>query len=191
MKKALIVLVLLIILAACSTHNEGEITIKEALDKNTRINWYNKWEEPSSNSILEYLKALEVKEMRDSEYEFVYACCDMDDDGNKDIIIRSTNYCDTQFVVIKHGQKYYGVMLSPKEAEDFYLTGIVSGFGGEWDYYYKIEVVDDELKEKLLAKSNGFDSFIVHEKTVSEKEFDAWVKEKCAEIVQWSKYKAE
>ena len=176
-------------LYGCGDHIESELTIEETIDKETDINWSTFNGDISSVcSIPEYIEVIDSVMPDKIGFDFVYF--DIDDDGNRDVIVRCDEY-PFQFVVIKREGKYYGIVLSPRQAECFYTNRYVLGAGGRgYQNYYRLMIDEEEIViyDVAVRTADIPPKYMILGNEVDKKEYEGWIAENCKEEITFEHY---
>ncbi len=186
----LFMVIILLLMAGCTDKRNSELTIGEALDKETTIVWNSFWGYAPRPCSIQHFFAGYDTDGYITEYGFDYSYIDIDLDGKKDVIIQSENYM-IQLVILKHDDKYYGVAFSEREAEYFFTSGYIrADRSGGAEAYYKIQVEEDSIVCKDIAVRTGDWPFryYLNENEVTDQEYESWVQENCKEEITFEHY---
>lgn len=193
MKRACMVLVTIFIFffAGCDRALKTELTIEEAISRETIIKWSPFMGElPLSCSIPDYLDSLVPDEKDINDYDFVYTFIDIDGDNNRDVIVADSEY-PIAFVIIKRGKDYYGGALHGRQAQQIYSSGYILNYdGGGNESYYRIKLENEELiaEDFAIITCDNTPIYILQGEEVTKQEYDAWVEENCKEEVTFEHY---
>lgn len=121
------------------------------------------------------------------------ACCDMDSDTNKELIIEIDNCAGQYIILFNIDNNYYGTVKSVRQFEELYANGLYYVSGGGWSAYCKMKLEEGILKDEKIALVDYEEKavYYIEDTPVSEEDFYKWEHKNTMNRISFVKVKSD